>query len=116
MKDLVANNGDIKVVISTLPAAAGFEFPPWLVQCIKSSVVVLDVNYKPYNTPLINQCLSNSDKFKVVRGSDMLWEQGVQQYERWMQRRAPYKVMRDVVLENCLPTPVLNEDEDEDES
>jgi hypothetical protein len=33
----------------------------------------------------------------------MLWEQGVGQFEIWTERTAPYKVMKTVVLENCLP-------------
>jgi pentafunctional AROM polypeptide len=33
----------------------------------------------------------------------MLWEQGVRQFELWTGRTAPYGVMKNVVLENCLP-------------
>ena len=112
LKEISRSHGDVKVVMSTLPVAAAFEFPLWFVKSVTSSVVVLDVNYKPYNTPLINQCLSNGSKFKIVRGSDMLWEQGVQQFERWMERIAPYKVMRDVVLENCMPVPMMDDNDD----
>ena len=90
----------LQVIISTLPKSADFELPEWVLsQQIKP--IVLDVNYKPYNTPLLIQ----SQKFgcEIVRGSEMLWEQGTGQFELWTGRKAPYKVMKDVVLENCLP-------------
>lgn len=89
---------DIKVVVSTLPAAANFELPLWM---LPSKPIVFDVNYKPYSTALLQQ--AEAAGCKVVRGSEMLWEQGVGQFELWTGRTAPYKVMKDVVLENCVP-------------
>ena len=90
----------VRVVISTLPAAAGFEIPQWLVR-EERSLVVFDVNYKPYHTPLLRQ--AEAAGLDVVRGSEMLWEQGVGQFELWLDQDAPYEVMKRVVLENCLP-------------
>ena len=59
------------------------------------------MNYKPYNTALLLQAAeAGSD---VVRGSEMLWEQGAGQFELWTGRSAPYGVMKRAVLENCLP-------------
>ena len=95
---------DIKVVISTLPAAANFELPDWM---LPSQPVVFDVNYKPYSTVLLQQ--AEAAGCTVVRGSEMLWEQGVGQFELWTERSAPYKVMKDVVLENCLPKEVAED-------
>jgi len=46
---------------------------------------------------------SHEAEFEIVRGSEMLWEQGVGQFELWTGRTAPYKVMKDVVLSNCMP-------------
>mmetsp|Transcript_2423 Transcript_2423/g.3791 ORF Transcript_2423/g.3791 Transcript_2423/m.3791 type:complete len:879 (-) Transcript_2423:299-2935(-) len=97
-------NGEIKVVISTLPAAAEFELPAWMLDGSSSrstKPIIFDVNYKPYNTKLLLQ--AEKAGCAVVRGSEMLWEQGVSQFELWTGRTAPYKVMKDVVLENCLP-------------
>lgn len=91
-------NGEIKVVISTLPAAAKFTLPELL---LPQKPIVFDVNYKPYNTDLLLQ--ADGAGCSVVRGSEMLWEQGTGQFEAWTGRSAPYGVMRDVVLENCLP-------------
>jgi pentafunctional AROM polypeptide len=98
---LTKNNGIIEVVISTLPAAVGFELPEWLLEGELPLPIVFDVNYKPYNTPLLLQ--ASSKGCQIVRGSEMLWEQGVRQFELWTGRTAPYGVMKNVVLENCLP-------------
>ena len=102
--DLLSKDGKrVRVVISTLPAAAGFELPEWV---LKQSLlpIVFDVNYKPYQTVLLEQAVEAG--CAVVRGSEMLWEQGVGQFELWTGRTAPYSVMKNVVLENCL-TSVL---------
>jgi len=98
---LAKEEGTVKVVISTLPKAAEFTLPEWMLADAASLPVVLDVNYKPYNTPLLLQVVEKG--CNVVRGSEMLWEQGVGQFELWTGRTAPYGVMKKVVLENCLP-------------
>ena len=101
---LKALNGDIRVVISTLPAAVEFELPDWVVDTGKvcdNKPIIFDVNYKPYWTKLLQQ--ADSEGFPLVRGSEMLWEQGAGQFELWTSRTAPYKVMKSVVLKNCLP-------------
>ena len=94
---------DIRAVISTLPAAAEFELPAWLVGRESgnsgSGPVVFDVNYKPATTKLLEQ--AEGAGLDVVRGSEMLWEQGVGQFQLWTGRTAPYGVMMDVVLDNC---------------
>ena len=91
-------DGELKVVLSTLPAAAEFTLPEWV---IPKSPIVFDVNYKPYYTKLLRQAEDND--CQVIRGSEMLWEQGVAQFELWTERTAPYGVMKSVVLHNCLP-------------
>jgi pentafunctional AROM polypeptide len=99
--DVLTDGVSIKVVISTLPAAAEFVLPQWLLGGGKSKPVIFDVNYKPYQTKLLTQ--SEDAGCQVVRGSEMLWEQGVGQFEAWTKRTAPYSVMKAVVLQNCLP-------------
>jgi len=96
--DALPEGATIKVVISTLPAGAEFVLPEWILQ---KKPVVFDVNYKPYYTKLLTQC--EEVGIDVVRGSEMLWEQGVGQFEAWTKRTAPYAVMKSVVLQNCLP-------------
>lgn len=104
---LQSMNGEVRVVISTLPAAVGFELPKWFINgCKEDSTdsnkpIIFDVNYKPYWTNLLYQ--ADKSGFPIVRGSEMLWEQGVGQFELWTGRTAPYKVMKQVVLSNCLP-------------
>ena len=101
---LQSMNGEVRVVISTLPAAAEFELPNWLVDLandVGRRPIVFDVNYKPYWTKLLEQ--ADNEKFPNVRGSEMLWEQGVGQFELWTGRTAPYNIMKSVVLQNCLP-------------
>lgn len=100
LDDIIADGGSIKVVISTLPAAAEFVLPDWLLSNGKKPVI-FDVNYKPYHTKLLTQ--AEDAGCQVVRGSEMLWEQGVGQFEAWTKRTAPYSVMKAVVLQNCLP-------------
>ena len=96
----VLPENSLQVVISTLPASVGFELPAWILSNDEKPVI-FDVNYKPYWTKLLHQADDNGCDF--VRGSEMLWEQGVGQFEIWTGRCAPYKIMKDAVLSNCLP-------------
>ena len=98
---LLLENDSIRVVISTLPAAAEFTLPEWILPGERGKPVIFDVNYKPFHTKLLTQ--AEDAGCDVVRGSEMLWEQGVGQFEAWTQRTAPYSVMKAVVLQNCLP-------------
>jgi pentafunctional AROM polypeptide len=98
------NKQELSVIVSTLPASVEFTLPLWLTRRnSKNKIVVLDVNYKPYWTALSTQLKTMEDQFDIVRGSEMLWEQGIGQFEAWTQRTAPYGVMKRVVLDNCLP-------------
>jgi pentafunctional AROM polypeptide len=94
-----SEKGSLRVVISTLPAAAEFVLPGWLLEKKDALPVVFDVNYKPFNTHLLLQ--AEAAGCNIVRGSEMLWEQGVGQFELWTDRTAPYSVMKQVVLRNC---------------
>lgn len=90
----------IRVVISTLPAAAEFTLPDWVVDGNDGKrPVIFDVNYKPFTTKLLQQ--AENAGCDVVRGSEMLWEQGAGQFELWTGRTAPYRIMKEVVLDNC---------------
>jgi len=97
---LSENNGKVEVVISTLPAAVGFQLPEWMLSGRSPLPVVFDVNYKPYDTALLLQATGRG--CDVVRGSEMLWTQGAGQFELWTGRTAPYGMMKRVVLDNCL--------------
>ena len=99
----VGGTGIPAVVISTIPQAAEFTLPDWMVAggTDEGGPIVFDVNYKPFRTALLGQ--AEDAGLDVVRGSEMLWEQGVGQFELWTGRTAPYAVMKGVVLANCLP-------------
>lgn len=102
------SEGKVLVVISTLPASVNFELPTWLVEDESKKPIVFDVNYKPYNTRLLLQ--AEEAGCSVVRGSEMLWEQGIGQFELWTGRTAPYRIMKEVVLQNCGGKQVENDD------
>lgn len=101
---------ELRVVISALPASADFVLPQWLIEegdddpaasIPRSRPTVFDVNYQPYWTKLLSQ--AEEAGLKTVRGSEVVWEQGVGQFELWTGRMAPYRVMKQVVLKNTLP-------------
>ena len=102
LKDFFLDNSsaEIRVVISTVPAATEFVLPDWFFDGEIEKPIIFDVNYKPYSTKLLSQ----AEEFNcpLVRGSEMLWEQGVGQFELWTGRTAPYNVMKQVVLQNCV--------------
>ena len=80
----------VRVVVSTVPAAAGFTLPPRLVQH-KPAPVILDVVYKPARTALMQQALDAD--CPLVQGATMLLNQGLEQFELWNKRRAPFPEM-----------------------
>eukprot|EP01083_Nonionella_stella_P024209 66917_1 len=82
----------ISVVLSTLPAKAKFTLPEWI---LEEKPVVFDVSIYPRDTALIQQ----ARKFEcpTVCGTEMLLHQGLNQFELWTGRRAPFDVMRDAI-------------------
>jgi pentafunctional AROM polypeptide len=106
LKDFLFNsNNEIRVVISTVPAATEFVLPHWFLEGDRDKPIIFDVNYKPYSTKLLSQ--AEGCNCQIVRGSEMLWEQGVGQFELWTGRTAPYNVMKEVVLQNCVATEAV---------
>jgi shikimate 5-dehydrogenase len=85
----------LHVVISTVPAQAGFTLPEQLLKT-PTPPVILDVVYKPALTALIQQAIDNKCLF--VQGATMLLEQGLEQFELWHKRRAPRPVMEAAVF------------------
>ena len=108
-------DADVRVVICAIPPAAEFVLPQWLIKDAEdqegneagalsppsNKPIVYDVSYIPYWTKLISQ--AEEAGLDVVRGSEILWEQGVGQFELWTGRMAPYKVMREMVNRRTLP-------------
>ena len=92
-------------MISTVPAATEFVLPNWFFESDREKPIVFDVNYKPYSTKLLSQ--AEGFNCPLVRGSEMLWEQGVGQFELWTGRTAPYNIMKEVVLQNCVASEAV---------
>lgn len=83
-----------QVIISTLPASAEFTLSEEILRFHQP--VVLDVVYKPALTPLLSQAQKAECLF--VQGGTMLLEQGIEQYQLWHQRRAPYYEMQQAIF------------------
>lgn len=72
-------NAVVRVVVSTVPSASQITLDQSLYQSRSSSLVVMDVSYLPAETPLTLQASQNGAL--VVKGLDMLLEQGLAQFE-----------------------------------
>ncbi|KAF1326634.1 3-phosphoshikimate 1-carboxyvinyltransferase, partial [Globisporangium splendens] len=68
----------VDIVVSTIPAQAGFVLPDHLVQ---GSVIVLDAAYQPPITPFLAHAHANGAS--CIQGYEMLYEQAIEQYNRW---------------------------------
>jgi 3-dehydroquinate dehydratase type I len=84
--------------------AANFEMPPqWLGS--SSGGVVVDMAYKPVNTPLVKQIRSvrkaTGVPWVVVDGIEILPEQAIAQFELMTGRKAPRGIMRAEILRAC---------------
>ncbi|XP_006456034.1 hypothetical protein AGABI2DRAFT_210736 [Agaricus bisporus var. bisporus H97] len=95
------------VIVGTVPASATTleEGAPSatlltadLYQYRDGPAVVVDMAYKPAQTPLL-QLASVASNWKTVRGLDVLLEQGYEQFELWTGRRCPRKIVGEKVTE-----------------
>ena len=60
--------------------------------------VVIDMAYKPAETPLLQLAAQVAEGWARVRGVEVLLEQGYVQFEMWTGRRCPKGVVRESVL------------------
>lgn len=97
------------VVISTVPADAttiktgpGLEGKVYLPSNLfDSSIkgVVVDMAYKPAETPLLALAKHVAPTWARVPGVEVLLEQGYAQFEHWTGRRCPREIVREKVLQ-----------------
>ena len=95
------------IVISTVPAQAtttemnvtGNVYLPESIFEAHSGIVV-DMAYKPAETPLLALAKSVRKGWQSVRGVEVLLEQGYCQFELWTGRKAPKKAISEAVLRN----------------
>ncbi|TCD61393.1 3-dehydroquinate dehydratase (3-dehydroquinase), partial [Steccherinum ochraceum] len=92
------------VIVSTVPASAtSFDhlrsdalfLPPEIFSNPEGGVVV-DMAYKPADTPLL-QLAAKATGWATVRGVDVLLEQGFVQFKLWTGRNAPRKAVSEAV-------------------
>ncbi|EIW75953.1 Pentafunctional AroM protein [Coniophora puteana RWD-64-598 SS2] len=89
------------VIISTVPASAGAAgLPETLFDKAVARGIVVDMAYKPAETPLLALARSvASQSWATVSGVEVLLAQGYEQFERWTGRKAPKGVVQRAVLE-----------------
>lgn len=95
------------VIVSTVPASAtttdgtspeAVLLPLALFDATVNGVVV-DMAYKPAETPLLTLAKSAAPKWARVMGVEVLLEQGYVQFETWTGRRCPKHIVSKSVLE-----------------
>ncbi|KAG1787738.1 uncharacterized protein HD556DRAFT_1448421 [Suillus plorans] len=98
------------VIVSTVPASAtttdstnpGAVLLPLALFDATVNGVVVDMAYKPAETPLLTLAKSAAPNWARVLGVEVLLEQGCAQFETWMGRRCPKHVVLKSVLETCF--------------
>ncbi|PVV04606.1 hypothetical protein BB560_000892 [Smittium megazygosporum] len=109
------------IIISTIPADDSFIYPDSLFSGLlekfesisleneKSSLLsssskhsrfVLDMAYQKNTTPLLKKGVENG--WVTISGFQVLVEQGIEQFERWIGSSAPESVMQNAVLDHML--------------
>ena len=63
---------------------------------LNEKTIVYDIVYKPVKTNLINK--AKEKNCKIIFGYEMLLGQAIRSFEIWLDRKAPYDVMKRSIL------------------
>ncbi|KAF9074731.1 Shikimate dehydrogenase [Rhodocollybia butyracea] len=85
------------VIVSTIPAsetsledeADRLFYPPSLYSYREGPAIVLDLAYKPVETPLLKLAKMTAPNWDTAQGVEILLQQGYAQFEKWTARRCP---------------------------
>ncbi|TDH65363.1 hypothetical protein CCR75_002996 [Bremia lactucae] len=94
--------GHVDVVVGTIPAQAGFQLPDYLVtqRADRSRTVVLDAAYMPPITPMLAHAHAAGGAL-CIQGYEMLYEQGIEQFNRWHKATHAGTVNEEAIKEAC---------------
>ncbi len=94
------NKLDYDILINSTPVGMSpdVEKMPVAVEDLKENKVVMDIIYNPLKTRLQKE--AEKKGCTTVDGVAMFVYQGVAQFEMWTGRKAPYELMRQIVLDN----------------
>jgi len=93
LEDLPTNSIDI--VIGTVPPTSQFVLP---IHLLKKNLVVVELVYFPRETGLIKQAKEKG--CSIVEGSEVLFEQGLKQFEIFTKKDAPKREMAQALVYN----------------
>ncbi|KAK7062558.1 hypothetical protein VNI00_000046 [Paramarasmius palmivorus] len=105
--------GDISpanVIISAVPATDtsiepqpnSLHLPASLFAYREGPGVVIDMAYKPVETPLLKLAVTTASNWATAQGVEVLLQQGYHQFEAWTGRRAPKATISKTVWEKYL--------------
>ncbi|THU90417.1 Shikimate dehydrogenase [Dendrothele bispora CBS 962.96] len=93
------------VIVSTVPASETtmtnddqkLHFPAELYAYRDGPAIVIDMAYKPVETPLLKLAKDTAQNWETAQGVEVLLQQGYAQFELWNQRRCPQGAISRVV-------------------
>ncbi|KAF5366551.1 hypothetical protein D9758_008997 [Tetrapyrgos nigripes] len=95
------------VIVSAVPASETslsrephrLHFPAELFAYRDGPAIVVDMAYKPVETPLLKLAKSTAHNWETAQGVEVLLQQGYAQFELWNKRRCPQRVVSNTVWE-----------------
>ncbi|KAK7438079.1 hypothetical protein VKT23_018245 [Stygiomarasmius scandens] len=93
------------VIVSTVPASETtmtvdgnkLHFPAELFAYRDGPAIVIDMAYKPVETPLLKLVKNTAQNWETAQGVEVLLQQGYAQFELWNKRRCPQGVVSKTV-------------------